>query len=42
MQFEEAEQLNVEGLTQQIINILERNGLEYKRRLVHQAYNGYE
>ncbi len=40
LQFEHAERLDAEALTQKIIDTLERYGLEYKSNLVGQSYDG--
>ena len=40
MHFESADHFDAAGLTEQIVQVLERYGLEYKSNLVGQAYDG--
>lgn len=42
LEFQEAEKLDVAGLTEKIIGCLEKHGLEYKKKkkIVDQGYNG--
>lgn len=40
LHFEAAERLDAAGLAEKIINILERYGLEYRKNLVGQSYDG--
>lgn len=40
LHFESAEKLDAAGLSEKIIHILESHGLEYKKNLVGQAYDG--
>lgn len=40
LEFQEAEKLDAAGLTEKIIGCLEKYGLEYKKNLVGQGYDG--
>lgn len=40
LHFESAERLNAAGLTEKIVNLLERHGLDYKNHLIGPAYDG--
>ena len=40
LHFEAAEKLDAAGLTEKIVQLLERHGLDYKNHLIGQAYDG--
>ena len=40
LEFQEAERLDAAGLTEKIIDCLERHGLNYKENLIGQGYDG--